>query len=214
MIDHYRERFPNCRIVVYDSGSTDATLKIAEKNACEIRTFSHYGQFDEDRHVAIKNHCWKDASTDWVLMCDLDELLDINTDELKTEEADDTTIVRSEAYDMVDMDDKLDIAGMKYGVRDYGQDKSYLFNKKYIREINYASGCHSCNPEGTIVHSNKTYKLYHYCYPNYEVSSARFKLYRARINPNDNKSNSYYSETPEQTRALYTEAREKAIKVR
>lgn len=209
MIDHYRSRFPGCRIVIYDSMSTDNTVKIARANGCEVRTFDHHGHFQEDRHVNIKNSCWKDARTDWVLMCDLDELLDINKAELKKEEDLGTTIIRSEAYDMVDMEDKLDIAGMKYGVRDLGEDKAYLFNKKFIKEINYASGCHSCNPEGTIVYSNKVYKLYHYCYINYDVTVERYRLYRMRPGPGG-----YYSETPEEIRTLYTEAWNQAIKVR
>lgn len=209
MIDHYRTRFPGCRIVIYDNMSTDDTVKIAQANGCEVRTFDHHDQFQESRHVDIKNTCWKDALTDWVLMCDLDELLDINAAELKMEEGLGTSIVRSEAYDMVDMEDKLDIAGMKYGVRDPGQDKSCLFNKKFISEINYASGCHGCNPVGTIVYSKKAYKMYHYCYINYAATVERYRLYRMRPGPGD-----YYSETPEEIRDLYTEARNQAIKVR
>lgn len=215
MIDHYRVRFPGCRIVVYDSISTDNTVKIAYANGCEVRTFEHYGGFQEDRHVAIKNNCWKDALTDWVLVCDLDELLDINANELKMEEQSGTSIVRSEAYDMVDMEDKLDLARMKYGARDTGQDKSYLFNKKLVSEINYTSGCHACNPTGTIAYSKRAYKLYHYCYIHYDVTVQRYRVFRARINQEDIKNGvSYYSETPEEIRNLYTEARREAVKVR
>ena len=215
MIDHYRSRFPGCRIVVYDSGSTDDTVKIAGKNCCEVRTFSHRGGFNEDRHVRIKNTCWKDARTDWVLMCDVDEMLDINEKELKNEEKLGTTITRSEAYNMVDMDDKLDLKGMKYGARDEGQDKSYLFNKKFIKEIHYTSGCHRCDPAGENIYSKKKYRLYHYCYINYHESIKRFKLLRARISKIDiQNGNSMYAETPEETRQLYYEVRKLAIKVR
>lgn len=214
MIDHYRTRFPSCRIVIYDSISADNTVKIAYANSCEVRTFDHYGRFEESRHVNIKNNCWKDSLTDWVLMCDLDELLDINLEQLKMEEDLGTSMVRSEAYDMVDMEDKLDIAGIKYGARADPQDKSYLFNKKYIKEINYASGCHSCNPEGKIVHSKKAYKLYHYCFINYNVTVERYRVYRARMNPEDIKRFGHYSETSEEIRDLYDEARKQAIKVR
>ena len=209
MIDHYRLRFPGCRIVVYDSESTDDTIKIARANNCEVRTFDHHGVFLESRHVDIKNKCWKDSLTDWVLMSDLDELLDINETELKMEEDLGTTIIKSEAYNMVDMEDKFDIPALKYGVRDKGQDKSYLFNKKKIHEINYASGCHSCNPKGTIKYSKKTYKLYHYCYINYDVTVERYRLFRTRPGPGN-----YYSENPEEIRNLYLDARKLAKKIR
>lgn len=215
MIDHYRTRFPGCRIVVYDNISTDDTVKIALANGCDVIPYHTNNQLRDLRYIQIKNNCWKNALTDWVLICDLDELLEINAKQLKMEEKSGTTIIRSEGYDMVAMDDKLDIAGMKYGERDKGEDKSCLFNKKFISEINYDIGCHFCNPIGTIRYSKRAYKLYNYCYINYETTVERYKAYRARISPKDIRNGCpYYSETPEEIRALYTEARNRAIKVR
>src|SRR3990167_3154040 len=94
MIDHYRERFPGCRIVVYDNISTDNTVKIAKENSCEVVPFDTGGAFMDRRNMDIKNSCWKDAKTDWVLMCDLDELLMMNSAQLKTEEQLGTTIIK------------------------------------------------------------------------------------------------------------------------
>ncbi len=215
MIDHYRVRFPNCRIVVnHNKLSTDNTLKIALSNDCEIR-YDNNNKLRDEPLTMIKNNCWKDAKTDWVLVCDLDELLDINEAELKQEERSGTTIIRSEAYDMIDMEDKLDIAGMKYGARAEAGDKAYLFNKKYISEINYSPGAHKCNPKGSIKYSNKAYKLYHYCYINYDVTVEKYRVCRARLSPEDIKNGySFYEETPEEIRDLYTEARSKVVKVR
>src|SRR3989344_6620786 len=116
MIDHYRARFPGCRIGVNDNMSTDNTVKIARANGCEVIIDTNFRKLDEPL-TKIKNSCWKQAQTDWVLVCDLDELLDINEAELKEEEKAGTTIIRSEGYDMVDMEDTLDVPGMKYGAR-------------------------------------------------------------------------------------------------
>ena len=96
MIDHYRERFPGCRIVVYDNISTDDTVKIALANGCEVIPYDTGGQLQDSRYIQIKNNCWKDAKTDWVLVCDLDELLDIDEAELRREESLGTTMVRCE----------------------------------------------------------------------------------------------------------------------
>src|SRR3989344_7410362 len=101
MIDHYRERFPGCRIVVYDNMSTDNTVKIALANDCEIVPFDTHNEFQDRRHMEIKNNCWKDAKTDWVLMCDLDELVNIHEAELKIEEKLGTSMIRCEFYDMI-----------------------------------------------------------------------------------------------------------------
>ena len=68
MIDHYRARFPDCRIVVYDNMSADRTVNIALTNGCEVIPFDTNGQLQDRRYIEIKNSCWKDATTDWVLI--------------------------------------------------------------------------------------------------------------------------------------------------
>ncbi len=213
MIDHYRERFPGCWIVVNDNMSTDSTVNIARKNGCDVIIDTKPRKLDEPL-TKIKNSCWKDANTDWVLVCDLDELLDISEAQLKAEEKMGTTIIRSEGYNMVAMDENLDITGMKYGARDVGHDKNYLFNKKYISDINYSPGAHVSYPIGTAVYSKKIYKLYHYCYPQYAVTVKKYKLITSRMTAEDIKNYGFYSETPEEIRALYTQARREAVKVR
>jgi len=171
MIDHYRARFPNCHIIINDNSSTDKTIEIAQSNGCEIRNYNSNGTLDDGLHVHMKNSCWKDSKTDWVLVCDLDELLDINEEQLKQEEINGNTKIKSEGYTMVNMEENLDIPSITYGFRDGGYDKDVLFNKKFISEINYSTGAHQCNSIGQIQYSNP-YKLYHYksISPNYCVA--------------------------------------------
>lgn len=216
MIDHYRTRFPGCRMVFYDNQSTDNTAKIALANSCEVISYDTNGQLQDSRYIQIKNNCWKDALTDWVLICDLDELLDINETELKTEENFDTSMIVSEVYDMINMENNLDIAGMKYGVRSPIPGKFFLFNKKFISEINYSPGAHSCNPIGTIRHSSKAYKAYHYNSINEDVTIEKFRIYGARLSPENLKNgwSIHYLMTPAEIRKEYAEERKKAIRVR
>ena len=216
MIDHYRKRFPGCRIVFYDNLSDDRTAAIAFHNNCEVIPFDTGGQFQDRRHMDIKNNCWKDAKTDWVLMCDLDELLDINEAELKADEQLGTSIIRSEVYDMINMKGNLDIAGMKYGVKSDAPGKFCLFNKKDISEINYGPGCHICNPVGDVIYSRKAYKLFHYSSINENVTIEKFNVLRKRLSP-ENLANGWgiqYLMTPEEIREEYAVERAKAIKVR
>ena len=172
MIDHYRSRFPNCHIVFYDNSSTDKTLEIAKNNNCEVINYNSNHTLDDGLHMRMKNSIWKSANTDWVLVCDLDELLDINEEQLLAEELAGNTKIKSEGYSMVNMEDNYDLHSMKYGYRDGGYDKDVLFNKKFISETNYGPGCHSSNFVGHIKYS-QPYKLYHYKAVNVEETIAR-----------------------------------------
>jgi len=216
MIDHYRSRFPGCRIVVYDNFSIDKTVEIALKNNCEIVPFDTNCMFSDRKNMEIKNTCWKDAITDWVLVCDLDELLDINLKQLKAEEALGTTIIKPEVYDMINMVNNTDIASIKYGVKSPVDGKISLFNKKYIQEINFGIGAHSCNPKGKAVFSQSFYKMYHYNAISENITIEKFKIRSARLSP-DNIKNGwglYLFMTPDEIRAEYAAERAKAVKVR
>lgn len=215
MIDHYRTRFPDCHIVVYDNMSSDNTVAIAKANQCEVITYNTNNQIQDSRYVDIKNNCWKHALTDWVLVCDMDELLDIHQRDLKKEQDTGVTLVRSEGYNMVNMEDNLDIAGIKYGARTTGYDKLCLFNKKFVAEINYEPGCHKCNPVGTLSFSPHSYKLYHYIFLNENITIEKYKIYGARLSPENRRHrwSHHYLYTPEQIRDKYARTRNKAIKL-
>lgn len=64
MIDHYRSRFPNCRIILHDNESTDSTAAIARENNCEVINFPTNNEIDEFKITQLKNNCWKSANTD------------------------------------------------------------------------------------------------------------------------------------------------------
>jgi glycosyltransferase involved in cell wall biosynthesis len=215
MINHYRSRFPNCHIVIFDNSSTDKTVEIAKNNNCEIRYYETGNTLNDEIHMRIKNTCWKDAKTDWVLMCDLDELLNINFQELDYEQNIGTSIIKTECWSLVNLEDNLFFKNMKYGFRDAEYDKSLLFNKKHIQEINYGAGCHDCHPIGQIKYSAKPYIIYHYKYINEDLFVARSMLTAKRFSE-DNLRNrwGYENLRPEQElRSYFKEQRRKAIKI-
>ena len=186
-INHYRLRFPNCNIVVYDNKSIDNTVKIAKDNSCEIRPYDSGGVQDEPLLIHTKNNCWKDATTDWVLVCDTDELLDITEQELIYEESLGTTKIVSESWQMVNLEDEFDFHNIEHGWRELHQDvfclaydKHLLFNKKYVQDINYAPGCHSNNAYGTIKNSSKFYPLLHYKYLSPSIFVKKQRVNRTR----------------------------------
>lgn len=216
MVDHYRTRFPHCSIIVFDNLSPDNTPKIAKKLDCQVIPFDTGGQIFETKYLALKNNCWKSALTDWVLVCDIDELFDITQSQLQKEESLGSTIITPETWDMINLEDNLNIAAMKYGVRGLEPGKYCLFNKKYLRDINYGPGCHSATPEGQVILSQKTYKLYHYNAINIDRTIERFKERSARLSEENRTHHwgDYLFMTPQEIREEYTTERQKAIKIR
>jgi glycosyltransferase involved in cell wall biosynthesis len=208
MIDHYRSRFPNCHIIIYDNGSTDKTVEIAKANNCEVIDYTHLSgrKLNDILHMKIKNTCWKNAKTDWVLVQDFDELLDITQQQLKNEESLATTLIKSEAWQMVNMEDNYDIKNIKHGYRDADNspyDKTLLFNKKFIKEVNYSIGAHSCAPIGTIKYNFNPYKLYHYRFINPEAEVIKCQLTAQRLSEENKRYGMGIQRimSPDQTRA-------------
>lgn len=190
MIKWYRERFSDCKIVVYDNYSTDNTEKIALENNCTVIKYDSNNEIRDDLYLEIKNNCWKTANTNWVLVCDVDEFLDINEDDLKNEESIQTTIIKSKGYDIVNLEDNYNIDNMNCGCNNPGYSKNYLFNKLNIEEINYTPGCHTSNPVGKIKYSEKVYNLFHNKYINVDYLIEKHKVYAKRLS-NTNKQHGW-----------------------
>lgn len=215
MIDHYRSRFPNCNIIFYDNSSTDNTTDIATKNSCEIRKLESNNTLDDGLHMKIKNTCWKNSGTNWVLVCDLDELLDINESALIEEEKLGNSIIRTEGWNMINLEDNYDLYSIKYGVRDPRYDKCMLFNKSFISEINYGAGCHDNRPIGNIKYSQNIYKMYHYKYINPDFVINSYKVTATRLSK-ANIQNNWGNQAlrPEsETREYIQNLRKSAIKI-
>jgi glycosyltransferase involved in cell wall biosynthesis len=176
-VEHYRSRFPFCSITVYDNCSTDETAKIFKSLDCEVLPFDTRGKINENLYLDIKNNCWKQAHTDWVLVCDVDEWLDIDENKLTIETA---TLVKSYAFDVYEY---------RYEVRSPIYDKVLLFNRSKIKEINYGPGCHTIHPEGIVEYSSP-YKMWHQKYISEEYIVQRHRMYAERVS-DENKRNGW-----------------------
>jgi len=176
-IKWYRDRFPNCKIVIYDNESTDNTVKIALNNNCEVKSYNTNNQLSDSMYLEIKNNCWKQSGTDWVLICDVDEFLDITSEDLNTNK----TLFRSKGYNMCNVNNVSNILDIKHGVDSPQYDKTICFNSRYIKEINYAAGCHSCSPIGDVLYSYKTPKLLHMKFINEDYMVDRYKMFKNRM---------------------------------
>jgi glycosyltransferase involved in cell wall biosynthesis len=185
-IQHYRRNFPGCIINIYDNESTDRTVEIAKSYGCNIITYKTNNTLSDSEYLKIKNNCWVESTTDWVLVCDCDELLEINEHNLLTEINNNTTIIKPEGYSLMNNNDEINLKIMEFGFRDFGFDKCVLFNSEKINEINYSPGCHSCSPVGDVKYNTDKYRLLHYKYLSPQYSVDRHKMFGERLS-DDNK---------------------------
>lgn len=211
-IRHYRERFANCRIVVYDNESTDKTVEIANNHGCEVLTYTTNNQLSDSMYLQIKNNCWKNELS-WVIIADCDELCEISQSDLDNEPA---SIIRFKAFNMVNLTDDLHIDYITHGVRSESYDKAYCFNASKIDEIGYGAGCHWCAPKGDVSYSEKYFLAYHYKYINVDYMIERHANFAKRLSPENIEKGygAHYLYTPEHIRQEFIESRFNSLKIK
>lgn len=214
-IFHYTSLFPTCKIVVCSNESTDRTERIAKENGCEVRVFKTGGKLSDRTYLDIKNNWWREATTDWVLIADVDEHLYIHQGQLIEEEKKGVTIIKSKGFNMVsDNDDQLyKPLYIKRGVRSESYDKLYLFNKRHIQEINYLPGCHKALPKGNVHYSHFAYPCRHYKYYNLPYMIERHAKFSKRLSEDNIKRGygGHYLYSAAEITKEFNEARKNAV---
>ena len=180
-IKWYRHRFPECRIVVYDNESNDNTRNICLDNNVEVVTYFTNGEMRDRALMDIKNNCWKESLTDWVVVCDVDELIDIRPKHLLKAESMNQTVFKGIGYNMVNVSGVKNYLSVNTGVRDKGYDKKLVFNKRFINEINYRPGAHHAVPSGIVVDSTFRPIIYHFRYMDRQYMIERYKEFASRL---------------------------------
>jgi glycosyltransferase involved in cell wall biosynthesis len=165
------------RIVVFDNQSTDNSKALLMTNPkVAIRDWDTNHELRDDLKTQQMNECWKESRNvaDWVIVCDLDELLyhpqmDRLLIWLKGQRI---SICRPFGFEMVgDHTPSVHrpiISQLKEGVRKTTWDKMILFDPNQIEHINYSMGGHSAIPEGQVklFFRQPKLKLLHYRYLN------------------------------------------------
>lgn len=214
-IAHYRKMFPECRIVLWDNESSDRSQEIALENNCEVVSYNTGGKLNDEIYLDLKNFGWKQASTPWVIVADIDEHLYLTQHDLEHCDEMGFTIIRSQGFNMVNLGDELDFNAITHGVRSESYDKSYCFKRTEIEQINYGPGCHHASPVGNINPSIETYPCLHYKYVQIDYMIARHAHYASRLS-DANKRRGYgfhYKYPAEKIRKEFNEARKNAIKL-
>jgi len=149
-LDHY-SKFAT-EIIIYDNESTDKTVSIASKHplVTKINTINTDNTVNDQILIDFKNTCWKDSTSDYVIVVDVDELLYHPNIISFLKENRDFLIFKPCGYDMIcetfPNNNSSIISQIKKGNRNGMFDKSCIFNPKLIKDINYNHGAHVCNP--------------------------------------------------------------------
>lgn len=216
-IKWYRDRFPNCKIVVYDNESTDGTKNICLSTPNLQYIPYHTGnKLSDSTYLKIKNNAWKHAETDWVIVCDVDEFLKFDESMLKLVDLNKETMFKTKAYNMCNVENLENICDIKHGIRSEQYDKTILFNRKHIQEINYSVGCHTCEPHGNVRVSILKPHMYHMKFINEDFMYNKYKAYAERM-CDENKKFGWgyqYLESEEQIRQNYKNHLQLAEKIR
>lgn len=167
-INHYKNRFPNCIITIYDNMSTDNSELIAKNNNCNVIKFNTNGVDNELIKKNIINTCWKDINKGWIIVADMDEWLDIDMNILIDEYNKGTTILSIHGCDMIGESDSILLDDIELNSINKYIDNPYLsknicFLREKIINMNYNTGHHKCKPcsNKLIKFSDKIYNLKH-----------------------------------------------------
>jgi glycosyltransferase involved in cell wall biosynthesis len=165
-----------CRkIVVFDNQSTDASAAMAQQYAnVQVRRLNTKNEFIEDALTEVKNNCWKGSVADFVIVCDMDELLyhpNLDKQLLRAKQLQVAMPVVT-GYNMLSESFPLDYEQLitqqvRQGFKTCRFDKHIVFDPKQVKEINYNPGAHICFPEFHTpiqVDALVEFKLLHYKY--------------------------------------------------
>ena len=131
-IKHYQSPPFNAEITIYDNFSTDNSREIILAASCNYKTFDTGGQIRDDLYLSIKNECFKTSKADWVIIVDIDELLELNFDPSPY------NIIRTQGYDMIGEPPS------RLGVKNNMYSKAVMFRPDAFHNIGYQPGCHFC----------------------------------------------------------------------
>lgn len=164
-IKHYRDRFPKAKIFIYDNYSSDGSVALAKNLGCEVIMWEYNVNTFEHDLTNLKNNIWKQSSG-WVIVCDMDEWLCINEEQLKEEESKGTTILTTEGYNIIadSKSEKLDDINLELLTRGFYyaiETKKLCFDSRAIKEIKYLPGAHHCSPVGKVIQSAPIYYIKH-----------------------------------------------------
>lgn len=157
-LDHYQEKFPGCRINIYNDNSTDETGDYCRSRGCNVVDYVS----EEPKSISVthlRNNCWKESEAEWIIVVDQDELINISLADLDAIENFD--VIKFKGYNMVVQEGQNGPREFTHGKLHPWYCKSLMFRKS-VGEINYTLGAHTVKPEGDVRINRYHFTMFHY----------------------------------------------------
>ena len=168
---HYKSRFPDATITVFDNDSTDDTRKLALAAGCRVESFSTGFELNDTHHQHLKNTAWLGDAPSWVIFADADEWLDMSASALRREDAAGTTVVLTVGVEVVKNSTWADLRDVdlhespRRGYRNRMYSKLVAFKAAPpavgVAYMNYSIGGHVATPTGRVVFSRRCFSVLH-----------------------------------------------------
>lgn len=147
-VRHYRSFCS--KVVLHDLGSSDSTQQIAKAQGAEMVQHDCKGVTDDILNAHIKNTCWQDDDSDWIICADADELVYFpNGAEatLNDYERQQLAIVKPHGWEMTSETFPTTSGQIyeevKWGARDdHWYAKPILFSRKRVAQTEIGMGAH------------------------------------------------------------------------
>jgi glycosyltransferase involved in cell wall biosynthesis len=201
------------KVNLYDNYSTDGTPDIADKLGAFVESYGT-NELNENEYLKIKNHAWKGSKADYVIVCDVDEILQVDLKTLEQEKSKGVTIFETFGWDIYSNKfPKKEWSEINEGFHNTDFSKKVIFSPK-LKGINYEHGCHRCTPNGDLRFSEVILPLFHYRNvggPDRVVE--RHKQYRKRLSKfnRQNKLTTHYLIEETRKRKLWKQSLEKSV---
>lgn len=168
-IKHYKKYLPSCKITIYDNESTDNSVEIAKELGCTVVQWNSKNISDENIRINLRNSIWKNCSSGWIIMADMDEYVCVTEDNLLEEKNSGTSILSIKGHEMIGESTTLDLSDInleeiKRYVHNTRLSKRLCFLREAITDMNFGPGSHTCNPKGRVKYSSKIYTNKHMNY--------------------------------------------------
>ena len=161
LLPHFFEHYKWAdKIIIYDNDSDDGSQEfIKSQPKAELRHFDTNNKMDDRTQIDLKNNCWKGDTSDWVIVCDMDEFL-IGHEKLK-KYVGEVCVFDCKGWEMVSEEVPTDFktVNLKYHYPWWNY-KALCFSPK-VKRIRYSVGAHSCKPKPNNIY-NDVLEFYHY----------------------------------------------------